>query len=154
MMADDLSAPLGLDRSAVSPRSKVFVFLALAGLFGAALAAFVVWRAASHRRPPQGLSVVASLKLDSASPSLLPDLRLREHDPAPAANDGTTGPPDVIPVTKAQEFAREAAPDETEAGPGEEAITIIDGQSGARRRIRIPAVIPSGPGRRGPGKAK
>ncbi len=142
MTVDDLSAPLGSDRNAVLPRSKVFVFLALAGLLGVGLAAFVVWRAASHHWPSQGLSVIGSPKQDGATRSL-PALRFQGVDLAPAANGNAASPPDVIAVTKAQEFAL-AAPDETEPRPGEQVITIIDGRSGARQRIKVPAAIPSG----------
>jgi hypothetical protein len=139
MPIDDLSAPLGLSRKPGPAYRRIFAYLATASLFGITISGFAVWRAGMADRPATRPPIFAPVSPRGVT-SLLPE---RPESPprntAPSADADTTLPADLITVEKAQGYARETNADTLQAGPNERIITIIDGRSGARQHIRVPA---------------
>jgi hypothetical protein len=68
------------------------------------------------------------------------ELRPSQADAAPETT-GAINPPEAIAQLKAQERAKEKALDQAAAGRGEQIVTIIDGRSGARQEVKIPAPV-------------
>jgi hypothetical protein len=155
MPIDDLYAPLGLGQKRQPARRPVHAYLAMAGLLGMTLAAFAIWRSAGHQPPPQPAAgefpatrkpTAAPVPKNFAASLPAPPPKLPVGSTAPSADADTSAPADVITVEKERELAREANADPPQAGPGERIITIIDGRSGARQYIRIPATsVPVSP---------
>jgi polysaccharide deacetylase 2 family uncharacterized protein YibQ len=108
---DDLYAPLGLDKKPARARLSPLVYSATAGLLGIALATFVIWVVVGH--DPFGGEPMAVAKTDVRVVEPGHAVRLRSSEP-----DGTS-------------------PESTGAiSPAED---IIDGRSGARQEVKIPA---------------
>ena len=125
MTADDLNAPLGQQlrkRRLSIPITTSQVMAAVLTLF---LGVFVVWAVVGNN--PFG-----------GEPIVVVPINLH---PGPAAKtaDGQ-GPPKVVAVNPDAAAAAQAAPGQTAAPPAAtKTITIIDGKTGERKEVEIPA---------------
>jgi hypothetical protein len=135
--SDDLFAPLGLDKKPVRARLTPSLYPVAAGLLGLALATFAVWIMVGHDPFGGEPMAVAKANLGAATGTAV-ELRPSQADAAPETT-GAINPPEEIAQLKAQERAKEKALDQAAAGRGEQIVTIIDGRSGARQEVRIPA---------------
>jgi uncharacterized protein len=137
---DDLFAPLGLDKKPARPRLTPSVYPPAAGLLGLALATFVVWVMVAH--DPFGGEPIAVVKANLGSETgNAVALRPSETDATAPEITGAISAAAEIAQLKAQERAREKALDQAAAGRGEQIVTIIDGTSGARQEVKIPAPV-------------
>jgi polysaccharide deacetylase 2 family uncharacterized protein YibQ len=125
MTADDLNAPLGQHlrkRRIKIPITTSQVMAAVLTLF---LGVFVVWAVVGNN--PFG-----------GEPIVVVPINLH---PGPAAKtaDGQ-GPPKVVAVNPDAPAAVQAAPGQTAAPPGAtKTVTIIDGKTGERKEVELPA---------------
>jgi uncharacterized protein len=135
---DDLYAPLGLGKKPARARLSPLVYSVAAGLLGVALATFVIWVVVGH--DPFGGEPMAVAKTDVrvVEPSHAVRLRLSEPDATSPESTGAISPAEEIAQLKALERAKERTLDQA-AGRTEQTVTIIDGRSGARQEVRIPA---------------
>ena len=123
-MADDLNAPLGQGGKRKRWKFPVRLPTVVAGVLGLCVAVFVVWAAAVD--DPSGGEPVVVLSTEAPPQAKKPDDL--------AANADTAEPKVVVPV-----------PDAKQADPGKgppagmQAITIIDGASGNRQEVLVPA---------------
>ncbi len=140
MATDDLYAPLGLGSKPARSRRSIIYSIA-GGLLGVTFAVAVIWALAGHdplggrpaaaaRSGPVGTDVGAIAQLrpsatDLAPPQVTGALRHVDSAPSAQAHDAETPPEPAPPAAN------------------ERIITIIDGSSGARREIRIPAPAPA-----------
>ena len=127
-MADDLTAPLGQEakkrRRAVLP---LFVPQAVAGVLGLSVAAFVLWAATAE--DPFGGEPMAVVFVD------------------PAVSDAPKTADDTPPPGKMETPSRHDGPEQIPGpAPGTRTVTIIDGTSGKREEV----IIPAGPGAASP----
>jgi polysaccharide deacetylase 2 family uncharacterized protein YibQ len=137
--SDDLFAPLGLDKKPVRARLTPSLYPVAAGLLGLALVTLGVWVMVGH--DPFGGEPMAVAKANlGAGTGTAVALRPSETDAAPETT-GAIGPAEEIAQLKAQERAKEKALDQAAAGRGEQIVTIIDGRSGARQEVKIPAPV-------------
>jgi uncharacterized protein len=148
MVADDLSAPLGQE---VGRRRRLpaMIARALPAAAGGALAlflgAFVLWAIVSN--DPLGGEPVVAVPIDLHAAMAPKKLEMGGGSDAVVATapggraDSPAGAPVTIAVPPADEGAS-AGP----ARPGTRTITIIDGKTGARQDIVIPAEGRSGGG--------
>jgi uncharacterized protein len=139
---DDLNAPLGLNKKPVSRRVPPLALPVAAGLLGLLLAVGVAWSLLGN--DPLGgepmVVVNAGLSPDG-TPEKKPPIAPKVED---AASTRATTLPAADPITRivAGEPVAEKSGDkglEKPAGRGEQIVTIIDGKSGARQEVRIPA---------------
>jgi polysaccharide deacetylase 2 family uncharacterized protein YibQ len=143
---DDLYAPLGLNNKPAQARRSPVVYALVAGLFGVGLATSVICVVVGYNPfGPASPVVVAKPDRPGVAGAQMVKLRPSEDDAASAQVTGAVGPAEEIVELKAQERGREQAPDQAAAGRGERIITIIDGSSGARREVKIPAAAESEP---------
>jgi hypothetical protein len=136
---DDLHAPLGLQRPAAG---QPIVYSVAAAALGIATAAVVIGAAAWYDplsrslptpTPPQAATPAMAAPAAVVSAPAAPRLQVPPTAP-PTSRPQVTGaiPPATAPDdSKAQEPAAPASTDRI--------ITIIDGRSGARQEVRIPA---------------
>jgi polysaccharide deacetylase 2 family uncharacterized protein YibQ len=125
MTADDLNAPLGQHlrkRRIKIPITTSQVMAAVLTLF---LGVFVVWAAVGNN--PFG-----------GEPIVVVPINLHPGPPAKTA-DGQ-GPPKVVAVSPDAPAAAQAAPGQAAAPPGAtKTVTIIDGKTGERKEVELPA---------------
>src|SRR5580700_5989250 len=125
MIADDLNAPLGQQlrkRRLSIPITASQVMAAVLTLF---LGVFVVW-AAVENNPFGGEPIVV--------------VPINLHPGPPAKTADGQGPPKVVAVGPDAPAAAQAAPGQTAAPPGAtKTITIIDGKTGERKEVELPA---------------
>jgi polysaccharide deacetylase 2 family uncharacterized protein YibQ len=125
MTADDLNAPLGQHlrkRRIKIPITTSQVMAAVLTLF---LGVFVVWAVVGNN--PFG-----------GEPIVVVPINLHPGPPAKTA-DGQ-GPPKVVAVSPDAPAAAQAAPGQTAAPPGAtKTVTIIDGKTGERKEVELPA---------------
>jgi uncharacterized protein len=135
---DDLYAPLGLDKKPARARLSPLFYSVAAGLLGVALATFVIWVVVGH--DPFGGEPMAVAKTDVRVVEPGHTVRLRSSGPDATSPEstGAIGPAEEIAQLKALERAKEKSLDQA-AGRAEQVITIIDGKSGARQEVKIPA---------------
>jgi uncharacterized protein len=130
---DDLNAPLGLDKKPARFRLSRLALPLAAGFLGAILATFLLWGLVGN--DPLGgepmVVVNAGLIPDGAGENKLAI--------APKAESAGSGRPATDPGTSDK-------PQDKAAGPGDQIVTIIDGKSGARQEVRIPAGTETSPG--------
>jgi uncharacterized protein len=134
-VADDLSDPLGQGKKHKRSKLPSLLPVGIAGLLGLCLAVFVVWAAVVD--DPYGGEPLVVVSTDArAPPAKKPD----EAAPDPAKPDANSEP-------KADRKSAAAAPDtktppaEPPKGPpaGMQAVTIIDGGTGNRQEVLVPA---------------
>jgi polysaccharide deacetylase 2 family uncharacterized protein YibQ len=135
---DDLYAPLGLDKKPARARLSPLVYSAAAGLLGVALAAFVIWIVVGHDPFGGEPMALAKTNVRVVEPNQAVRLRLSEPDPTSPESTGAISPAEEIAQLKALERAKEKTLDQA-AGRAEQTVTIIDGRSGARQEVKIPA---------------
>ena len=130
-MADDLSAPLGQQK-----RSKLkltaYLPMAVAGLLALSLLVFVVWAAVVD--DPSGGEPVVVVSIDQ--PAKKPDDAALKADQKPeqkTEQKAEQKPPDTKPD------AAEAAKGPSGAPAGMQSVTIINGASGDRQEVLVPA---------------
>jgi hypothetical protein len=146
---DDLNTPLGLNRPPARFRVSRLAMPLVAGFLGAILVTFLGWGLFGN--DPFGgepMAVVsAGTRPDGAA--------TRKPPAAPNAEPESDPGPNVPAPASAPALAREAgqkSPTPPEkppgsarpAGPAEQVVTIIDGKSGARQEVRIPASTEGG----------
>ena len=140
-MADDLSTPLGQDKK--HKRSKLPKLLprAVAGALGLCLVVFVVWAAVVD--DPLGGEPIVVVSTDArAPPAKKPD------EAAPnAAKTSAESEPKTEPKSATAAADTKQATAEPPKGPpaGMQAITIIDGGTGNRQEVLVPAQGGAGP---------
>jgi len=129
-VADDLNTPLGQDRKPGRSKLPRLVPWAIAGALALCLAVFVGW-AAVVDDPLGGEPIVVATTEPSA--------------PAKAADDAAKAKPEAKPETKS-EAKNEAGADAKPAGEppktppaGMQSVTIIDGGTGTRQEVMVPA---------------
>ena len=122
-MADDLNAPLGQDKKSKRGSAlPAFLPRALAGALGLCLITFLLWAATAD--DPMGGEPVALVAVN----------------PAPKVADDAQQPVKVVRASPSE------GPDAA-SGPavGSKTVTIIDGTSGKREEITVPATPESPP---------
>ena len=123
-MADDLSAPLGQGRKRKRWKFPVRPPTVVAGLLGLCVAVFMVWAAVVD--DPSGGEPVVVLSTEAPPQTKKPDDL--------AANADTAEPKAVVPVPDAKQ------PEPVKGPPaGMQTVTIIDGASGNRQEVLVPA---------------
>jgi uncharacterized protein len=146
MTSDDLNAPLGLDRVPRPGRARLAVHI-MAGLLGAIILLFAAWALLGN--DPLGGEPTATVRAN-LSGSAERDAQGKAPGDAQGRAPGSTksqarpppsrersGAPRSQFDTAAEEPQGEGA--EKSSGDGERIVTIIDGKSGARQQVRIPA---------------
>jgi len=136
---DDLYSPLGLGKKPARFRLPPVVLRVAAGALGIGLATFAIW--VMVRNDPFGGEPMAVAKADLgvADAGVAAKLRPSQPDGAAPENTGTISPAEEIAQLEKREQAGEAIQDRAAAGRGEQIVTIIDGRSGARQEVKIPA---------------
>jgi uncharacterized protein len=150
----DLNAPLGLDRKPAQRQPRLIAMRLSAGLLGAVLTLFMVWALLGN--DPLGgeptavvnAGLIASSRDAApakpgaggeASPSNATSRTLNSRGGPPGKETAADRPPGQgAPDDKAADAASRGLPSER-AGAGEQIVTIIDGKSGARQEVKIPA---------------
>jgi uncharacterized protein len=136
MTVDDLSAPLGQQPAKRRRELPVSVPKVLAAALALFLGVFVVWALVSD--DPFGGEPRAAVPIDQRG------LAAANKPEGAAPPNPLTAPETSLPT------AREAAPEPQQgsrpaAAPGTKTVTIIDGRTGARQQIVIPAPENEGP---------
>jgi polysaccharide deacetylase 2 family uncharacterized protein YibQ len=145
---DDLYSPLGLSKKPARFRLPPVVLAVAAGVLGIGFGILAIWVMA--RNDPFGGEPMAVAKADlgAVEAGVAAKLRPSQPDAAPDAaapeNTGTISPAEEIAQLKKREKAGEDIQDRATAGRGEQIVTIIDGRSGARQEVKIPAPIELG----------
>jgi hypothetical protein len=147
---DDLNTPLGLNRSPARLRLSRLPMLIVAGLLGAILVAFAGWGlfgSDPFGSEPMAVVSVGATADGAATTKPAPSGAEPQGDPGAPARDAQKAP---LPPEKPPPGA--SGP----AGPAEQVVTIIDGKSGARQEVRIPATAETAgaAGAGGPGGAE
>jgi len=138
MTVDDLSAPLGQRPARRRRELPVSVPKVIAAALALFLGAFVVWAIFSD--DPFGGEPRAAVAID-------------QRDLAPADKSGAAAPPSAQTApgsATSLPAVRQAGPEPGEGGrpappPGTKTVTIIDGTTGARQEILIPAAKSAAP---------
>jgi uncharacterized protein len=127
---DDLNTPLGVGKS--KPRRKLtpFALPVVAGLLGLALAVFVGWTLLVS--DPLGGEPMAAVNARLTTEAAADKKPPAESVPPKQTAAVESKPPPHYPAPVS---GKPAEP----AGGSEQVITIIDGKSGARQEVRIPA---------------
>jgi uncharacterized protein len=134
-VADDLSTPLGQNTKRKPSRLPIALAVVVAGALSLGVAVFVVWAAVVD--DPFGGEPVVVIAANPGAPAKKPD--------TPAANADLNTKPDVKPdpgsETKSAAAGPDAKPGEISKTPpaGMQAVTIIDGASGSRQEVMVPA---------------
>ncbi|MGD0334380.1 MAG: hypothetical protein ABSA90_14160 [Xanthobacteraceae bacterium] len=137
MMADDFSAPLGQEPVKRRRGLPIAVPHVIAGALGLFFALFVVWVIVGDGSFGGEPTVTVPIDLHAAKVVTKP-----EAIPPPQANAGVQAPgpsdrPTVAVVPASQPPPNQAAPESTRT------VTIIDGKTGARQEVVIPAAPPA-----------
>jgi uncharacterized protein len=129
-MADDLDAPLGQRPKRRRGTIRVPVPQIIAGVLALFLGVFVLWAAIGDDPFGGEPMTVASIHLQPAAAS--------KTSPAPEAPEGTgryDGPAQGAPAGPGREASQGKGPD----APGTTTVDIINGTTGAREQVTIPA---------------
>jgi polysaccharide deacetylase 2 family uncharacterized protein YibQ len=125
MTADDLNAPLGQQLRKRRLSIPITTSQVMAGVLTLFLGVFVVWAVVGNN--PFG-----------GEPIVVVPINLHPGPPAKTAEG--QGPPKVVAVNPDAAVAPQAAPAQTAAPPAAtKTITIIDGKTGERKEVAIPA---------------
>ena len=133
MTVDDFSAPLGQQPVKQRRRLPIAVPHIIAGALGLFFALFVVWVIVGDGSFGGEPTVTVPINLQAAKVVTKPELTV-----PPPANAGVQAPgasdrPTVAVVPVSKPPANQAAPESTRT------VTIIDGKTGERREVVIPA---------------
>jgi uncharacterized protein len=133
MTVDDLSAPLGQQPVKQRRRLPIAVPHIIAGALGLFFALFVVWVIVGDGSFGGEPTVTVPINLQAAKVVTKPELTV-----LPPANAGVQAPgasdrPTVVVVPVSRPPANQAASESTRT------VTIIDGKTGERREVVIPA---------------
>lgn len=125
MTADDLNAPLGQQLRKRRLSIRITTSQVMAGVLTLFLGVFVVWAVVGNN--PFG-----------GEPIVVVPINLH---PGPAAKTAEgQGPPKVVAVNPDAPAANQAAPGQSAAPPAAtKTITIIDGKTGERKEVELPA---------------
>jgi polysaccharide deacetylase 2 family uncharacterized protein YibQ len=136
---DDLYSPLGLGKKPARFSLPPVVLAGAAGALGIGLGTFAIW--VMVRTDPFGGEpmAVARVDLGVAEAGVAAKLRPSQPDAAAPENTGTVSPAEEIALLEKREQAGEDIRDRAPAGHSEQIVTIIDGRSGARQEVKIPA---------------
>ena len=134
-MADDLSTPLGQYRTRKSSRLRSLLPVGIAGLLGAWLAVFVVW-AAVVNDPNGGEPMVVLSTGTRATPAVK-----KPDDVKADAKAEPNADAKADPKTDAKSAPGPQATVEAPKTPpnGMQSVTIINGSSGDRQEVLVPA---------------
>ncbi len=126
MTADDLSAPLGQQQKKRRRPNAVPVSQIIAGVLAGFFGVFVLWAIVGDNPFGGEPMAVAPIDLRAATASKPPDTQVsHEATPGPGGSGRYDGP---------------AAPPPNQGAPaGTKTVTIIDGKTGARQEVVIPA---------------
>jgi uncharacterized protein len=125
MTADDLNAPLGQQLRKRRLSIPITTSQVMAGVLTLFLGVFMVWAVVGNN--PFG-----------GEPIIVVPISL--HPGPPAKTSEGQGPPKVVAVNPDAAAAVQAAPGQTAAPPAAtKTITIIDGKTGERKEVAIPA---------------
>jgi polysaccharide deacetylase 2 family uncharacterized protein YibQ len=125
MTADDLNAPLGQQLRKRRLSIPITTSQVMAGVLTLFLGVFVVWAVVGNN--PFGGEPIAVVPINL-------------HPGPPAKTAEGQGPPKVVAVNPDAAAAVPAAPGQTAAPPAAtKTITIIDGKTGERKEVAIPA---------------
>jgi uncharacterized protein len=125
MTADDLNAPLGQQLRKRRLSIPITTSQVMAGVLTLFLGVFVVWAVVGNN-PFGGEPIVV--------------VPITLHPGPPATTAEGQGPPKVVAVIPDAAVAPQAAPGQTAAPPAAtKTITIIDGKTGERKEVAIPA---------------
>jgi uncharacterized protein len=125
MTADDLNAPLGQQLRKRRPSIPITTSQVMAGVLTLFLGVFVVWAVVGNN--PFG-----------GEPIVVVPINLHPGPPAKTAEG--QGPQKVVAVNPDAAVAAQAAPAQAAAPPAAtKTITIIDGKTGERKEVAIPA---------------
>jgi len=125
MTADDLNAPLGQQLRKRRLSIPITTSQVMAGVLTVFLSVFVVWAVVGNN--PFG-----------GEPIVVVPISLHAGPPAKTAEG--QGPPKVVAVNPDAAVAPQAAPGQTSAPPAAtKTITIIDGKTGERKEVELPA---------------
>jgi hypothetical protein len=147
---DDLHAPLGLERPAAG---RPILYSVVAAALGITTAAVVIGIVTWHEPLTRGLPGAPQAAMPAAAPAAAkpeaPVAASASVMPHVIQVPGTAAPPSPSQATGAisPAAALDGAKDQPPAPGTERIITIIDGRSGARQEVRIPATsdAPSAP---------
>lgn len=128
-MADDLNTPLGQDRKHGRSKLPWLVPWAIAGALGLCLAVFVGWAAVVD--DPLGGEPIVVVSTEPRAPAKAPD------EAAPNAKPNAES--ETKSETKPSSDAKPAAGEPPKAPPGMQSVTIIDGGTGTRQEVLVPA---------------
>lgn len=128
-MADDLNTPLGQDRKHGRSKLPWLVPWAIAGALGLCLAVFVGWAAVVD--DPLGGEPIVVVSTEPRAPAKAPD------EAAPNAKPNAES--ETKSETKPGSDAKPAAGEPPKAPPGMQSVTIIDGGTGTRQEVLVPA---------------
>ena len=129
MAADDLSAPLGRKTQRQPGKLRTALPVAVGGALGLAIAIFVAW-AAVNDDPFGGEPVVVT--------SLEPPGPVKKPDEAANPDKARPKPSDAKVLESRTADANPAGPPKAPPA-GMQTVTIIDGASGARQEVLVPA---------------
>jgi polysaccharide deacetylase 2 family uncharacterized protein YibQ len=143
---DDLNTPLGLNRPQARFRLSRLAMLLAAGFLGAILVVFLGWGLFGN--DPFGGEPMAVVSAGATADGAVTRKLAIAPNPGPESDSGPNGPaPAPAPAREAaqksptpqEKRSPGAAGAAGSAGPAEQIVTIIDGKSGARQEVRIPA---------------
>jgi polysaccharide deacetylase 2 family uncharacterized protein YibQ len=125
MTADDLNAPLGQQLRKRRLSIPITTSQVMAGVLTLFLGVFVVWAVVGNN-PFGGEPIVV--------------VPITLHPGPPATTAEGQGPPKVVAVNPDAPAASQAAPGQTASPPAAtKTITIIDGKTGERKEVELPA---------------
>ena len=133
MTVDDFSAPLGQQPVKQRRRLPIAVPHVIAGALGLFFALFVVWAIVGDGSFGGEPTVTVPINLQAAKVVTKPELTVPPPANAGVQAPGTSDRPTVAVVPVSKPPANQAAPESTRT------VTIIDGKTGERREVVIPA---------------
>jgi len=133
MTVDDFSAPLGQQPVKQRRRLPIAVPHIIAGALGLFFALFVVWVIVGDGSFGGEPTVTVPINLQAAKVVTKPDVMAPPQANAGVQAPGASDRPTVAVVPISKPPANQAAPESTRT------VTIIDGKTGERREVVIPA---------------
>jgi uncharacterized protein len=138
MTTDELSAPLGQRRNRRRPAIRVPVPYVIAGALALFLGTFVLWAAIGDDPLGGEPMAVVPAHLPAAAAAAPATHQPAEAPGGPGRYDGPAQGSSTIPVQKAEPVKAAEPPD------GTRTVNIINGMTGARQEVTIPAPAAAG----------